>query len=188
MKNFKLLVVLILSISTFVFISCQKDNQNNNKQQIKIPGRMSLNEFKNSLITPDEHYFFQNTNITDNTSVAKKLIKEKTTKKTLSEAKIKVKFKWGKSCVRSIGVCLIIPIDKKQSYSKQISTGNAEGYLFDNKYIIIPLTDDNGLTSDGYLPLYDDIAVDSSTTIKAGIYKAYYDSIQKKYIIALDLK
>jgi len=79
-------------------------------------------------------------------------------------------------------------LTKNKLIRNKLIQANAEGYKIDNKYIIVPLTDDNGLTSDGYLPLYDDIAVDENTIIKAGIYRAYYDSTKKQYEIVTDLK
>jgi len=192
MKKLNLKTGLIISfiLMLFAFAGCQKENPSSKKdvQNIEIAGKMSLQEFENSVTTPEEKYFFQHTKITDNSSIAEKLFNEKATTNTLAAFPIKVKFKWGKGCVRAIGICVIIPIDKKQAYTQQTNSANAEGYKIDNKYIIVPLTDDNGLTSDGYLPLYDDIAVDENTIIKAGIYRAYYDSTKKQYEIVTDLK
>lgn len=61
----------------------------------------------------------------------------------------------------------------------------------------MPKTDDNGLTYDGYFPIYSDLDIPievvnelglSNNKISAGIYRAYYDSTLNKYTgIVVDL-
>ena len=65
---------------------------------------------------------------------------------------------------------------------------NATMYFYDGKCVIVPDSDsDNGLTSDGYLPIFRDIPIDDELLVKEGIYKAYYDWDLEKYAIAVDI-
>lgn len=52
----------------------------------------------------------------------------------------------------------------------------------------MPSTDDNGLTSDGYLPIFEDLYVEDGKVIKAGIYKAFRDEATGTIAVAIDLQ
>ena len=100
-------------------------------------------------------------------------------------SKPKIRFRWfgvggGSGCTKPLGICKII---------RDSEEANAEAIITGNKYVIFPNSSDNGITSDGYLPIFEDLNVDENLTIKNGIYKAYYDYEQGKYTaVALDIK
>lgn len=172
-----LAVVLNLSI-----VSCNKDKII--EQQTPIvseKSNMSLNEFISTVESEEERAFFENHEIINNRMICEKALKNFSSLKT-EAAKPRIKFKWGgNDCVNPIGICLIIPIGHLEA--------NAEAFVQDGKYIVIPSTEDNGITNDGYLPIYEDVYVDENTTVKAGIYTANYDSQTGKYsAVALDVK
>ena len=81
------------------------------------------------------------------------------------------------------GGCIVIR--RKESSSLQ---SNAVGYFEDDKLIIIPTTEENGFTADGYLAIGAPIEVQyDSIVIKEGIYAAYYDEELGKYsAVAVD--
>ena len=81
------------------------------------------------------------------------------------------------------GSCLVIR--KKEDSSMQ---ANAMGYFEDGKLVIVPLTEENGFTSDGYLVIGAPIEIQyDSITIQEGIYTAYYDENVGKYVaVAVD--
>ena len=69
------------------------------------------------------------------------------------------------------GTCLVIR--KKENSSIQ---ANAMGYFEDGKLVIIPTTENNGFTADGYLVVGSPIEIQNdSIVIQSGIYVAYYD-------------
>ena len=69
------------------------------------------------------------------------------------------------------GSCLVIR--KKDESSVQ---ANAVGYYEGGKLIIVPTTEENGFTADGYLVVGAPIEVQNDTiVILEGIYAAYYD-------------
>lgn len=184
MKNlkFKLLLMLTIFFSFAVLISCNKEQPFVEPEMQVDFSQMSLKEFAASVASEQEIAFFQNSEIIDNKKSVKKAIFEKIFLKS-EASRIKIKFKWGGSgCVNPIGICIIIPLPTSLEE-------NAEFIETDGKFVVFPLTDDNGITSDGYLPIFEDILIDENTTIKAGIYTAYFDEQENKYTaIALDLK
>ena len=62
------------------------------------------------------------------------------------------------------------------------------GYYEDGKLIIIPTSEDNGFTEDGYLAIGVPIEIQNdSIVISEGIYAAYYDDEQGRYVaVAVD--
>jgi hypothetical protein len=143
----------------------------------------TLAEFIREAETADEIAFFQNTGITDNTSIVDQGIAN-----GQQAAKPKIKFRWhgkgaGEGCKKPLGVCIIIPIG--------LAEANADLIIYNNTYIIVydQYSDDNGLTSDGYLPIMEDIYVDENITVAAGIYKANFDSTLNRYsAVGIDIK
>ena len=179
--------MVIMLIITVALVSCDKvqilDNTNNQVSYEK----MSLAEFASSVESKEEIAFFKNHNIVDNTDVYENLFKgafdSGSLKSELVIFRLEIKFKWhGSGCVVPIGICIIIP-------SPMADAMNAEAMIFEENLIVFPTTEDNGLTSDGYLPIFEDIYVDENTVIKAGIYSAYFDAKKNRFTaVALDLK
>jgi len=143
----------------------------------------TLAEFIREAETADEIAFFQNTGITNNTSIVDQGIAY-----GQLSAKPKIKFRWhgkggGEGCKKPLGVCIIIPIG--------LAEANAGLIIYNDTYIIIydTYSDDNGLTSDGYLPIMEDVYVDENITVAAGIYKANFDSSLNSYsAVGIDIK
>ena len=81
------------------------------------------------------------------------------------------------------GVCLIIR--KKENSTMQ---ANANGFFEDGKLILVPTSEDNGFTVDGYLAIGAPIEVQfDSIVIQEGIYAAYYDEEAGRYTaVAVD--
>lgn len=180
----KLIVAVMAIFGITAFMSCEKNELiSSTVKETEFNGsneKMTLDEFIQSVETEDERRFFAKHNIIDNRKVASKVLNSAQLK--AQKQKPRIKFKWGGSgCVNPIGICIIIPFG--------VDNPNAEVVIADGKYVVFPKTNDNGITSDGYLPIYEDLYIDEATTIKAGIYMANYDEQLGKYTaIALDIK
>ncbi|HXJ98130.1 MAG TPA: hypothetical protein VNJ50_04740 [Gelidibacter sp.] len=147
-------------------VGCNKEEVKVNKTTLE--NRPSLDEFIQNAETEGETIFFKTHEIIDNTKICHNALSEIQLKVDKpKKPKAKVKFKWGGTgCVNAIGICVIIPLLHENE------DGNANISIYDEKLILTLESEDNGLTSDGFLPIYEDIFVDDSTTIEAGIYKA----------------
>lgn len=194
MKTLKsnLLIMLTIMIVFMPFVSCNKEQSFVEPELHADFSQMSLKDFAAFVESEDEKVFFQKHGIIDNTKTAEKAIFEKSILKSEASGAW-ITFRWhGSGCVNPLGICIIIPAPwytETKTTNSYESERNASVYMVDGKYVIFPLTDENGVTKDGYLPIFDDIYVDENITIKAGIYKAYYDEFEEKYTaIALDLK
>ena len=68
-------------------------------------------------------------------------------------------------------------------------TVNARGFIEDEKLVIIPTTNENGFTADGFLAVGRPIIVENDTIIiREGIYAAYYDEKTGGYVaVAVDV-
>lgn len=75
--------------------------------------------------------------------------------------------------------------DYKENDSSQ---ANAMGYFEDDKLVIVPTSEENGFTADGYLAIGAPIVVQyDNIVIQEGIYGAYYDEDAGKYTaVAVD--
>lgn len=81
------------------------------------------------------------------------------------------------------GSCLVIR--KKENSSLQ---ANALGYFEDGKLVIIPTTEEDGFTVDGFLAIGAPIEVQyDSIVIQEGVYSAYFDEGLGRYVaVAVD--
>lgn len=81
------------------------------------------------------------------------------------------------------GTCLVIR--KKEESSLQ---ANAIGYFEDGKLVIVPTTEENGFTTDGYLVIGAPIEIENDNiVIQEGIYTAYFDEETGTYsAVAVD--
>ncbi len=191
MKKQHLKTFALILTSSIVIYACKKNDlailENSNVQlsstnttnpQTNLSlGKPTLAEFASEAETEEEVEFFVNTVITDNSSI---VIQALNSNKDL-QAKPKVGFKWhgkgGKEgCKKPIGLCIIIPL-------VTASEANVNLMIYQNKYILLfdKGQTDNGLTSDGYLPILKDIHVSAEITIPSGIYKANFDINRNEY-------
>lgn len=81
------------------------------------------------------------------------------------------------------GTCLIIRYDVNTT-----SQANAIGFFEDGKLVIVPTTNEDGFTADGYLVVGAPIEIQNdSIVITEGVYSAYFDDGQGKYVaVAVD--
>lgn len=81
------------------------------------------------------------------------------------------------------GTCLAIL--KKENSSMQ---ANVMGFFEDGKLVLVPITEDDGFTADGYLVIGAPIEVQyDSIVLQEGIYTAYYDEETGRYTaVAVD--
>ena len=176
-------IFLIASVFVFVFFSCDKKQDLNEEfaSSLKIDTTsMTLEEFASSLETEEERDFFETHRIMDYTDIAAQALRA-ASNGTIENPRFQIKFKWFVHCQRPFGICFIFSF-------AHLDETNATMYFYDGKCVIVPDSDsDNGLTSDGYLPIFRDIPIDDELLVKEGIYKAYYDWDLEKYAIAVDI-
>ncbi|MBX6361775.1 MAG: hypothetical protein IRZ03_17055 [Acidobacterium ailaaui] len=187
--------------------ACNKQQAENSKvpeQKITTPDatKLTLEAFKNEPWNQQEKPFFEKTKITDNTGYFSSTANARN---SAAEFPIKIKFTWSGigprgGCTTPLGICIIIGLTPSTDDTNFITT-NAS--ISDNKLIITFPKDVNsnfGLTKDGFLPILNDIYLPSNISsspglsiqnpkVKAGIYKANYDSAQHRYVgVVLDLE
>ena len=80
------------------------------------------------------------------------------------------------------GICKVIKKDKDSAQQ------NAKGYFEQGKLVIVPTSEENGFTADGYLAIGMPIeSQNDSIIIQEGIYSVYYDEEQGRYsAVAVD--
>lgn len=198
MKNFSFYIVTV-TLVLFVCFSCEKSDaiepSVSNQSEVQKPGKNntskqltnpSLQEFIDLVDTQEEIDFFENTEITDNTNIVSDAI---STGQQL-QTKPKVSLKWagkggtGHGCKKPLGICVVFadPLP---------SEANVDLMIYQNKYILLYEEGqlDNGLTSDGYLPILENVYVDEDITILAGIYKANFDTDINEYnAVGIDIQ
>lgn len=196
--------MIIFSIMlSFGFVACKKEvilkNELNNNSGTMSYKKPSLEEFKKYATSDGEKEFFRNNKIKNLNNSMKKFIDLSKSKRSSDPNEIfpvarpRFKLFWGGSgCVNPIGGCIIIPLVNTNDSS------NVDLVKVDNNLIIFPTHVENGLTSDGYFPIYTDLDIPSEivnelnlsySKIKSGIYQAYYDSTQNKYSgVVVELK
>ena len=145
-------------------------------------GNPNLHDFIHNLESSERTLITEQKEIISNTILDIRY-KEKPKKK-----KIKIRFTHGSPCNKSVGICVIIPLGLA---NEPVGEGFDEAHLaFIGGHKVL-LTSENlakGLTSDGYLPILNDVYIDETNSIKAGIYPALFDSERNKYSeVVLDL-
>jgi hypothetical protein len=173
------------------FFACNKEKTAQQEtpaaQQTANPNDLTLAEMIEAVSWEDGKAFFENQPVKDYTSVCEKVMNECGFAE--KEAGLPYIISWvlrlhPNSCDPSKpGSCLVIR--KKENSSLQ---ANANGYFEDGKLILVPTTEDNGFTADGYLAIGAPIEVQfDSIVIQEGIYAAYYDEEAGRYTaVAVD--
>lgn len=178
--NRKTNIITILILISITIVSCSKKDNSKNYKNGQECVKPSLAEFVNSLESPYDVSFLKNAPIIDNTFVFENFKENTPTFTGEVFEKIKIKIKFGAVDCKGIGICIIVIFATEDA--------NAEAIINGKNYTII-LTDDEGITSDGYLPVLRDMQLSENLTIKAGIYKANYDRRTNRYnAITLNLK
>lgn len=194
---FKCIVWFVVLISVLIF-GCDQgspdeiegentaiDVKNKSGNIVSRASNPSLEEFIQIVETPEEIGFFQNTPITDNTAIVANAINGGAGLKP----KPRIKFRWHGlgggtgGCNTPLGICLIIPLGHAEA--------NVDLMIYENKYILLyqPGQEDNRLTSDGYLPIMEDVYVDDNLSIASGIYKANFSEASNDYYaLGIDIR
>lgn len=186
MNKFKIILgATALAVATVAIVACSKEKTAQQEtpaaQQTAEPQDYTLAEMVEAMSWEDGKAFFENQPIKDYTTICEKVLidcgfAEK-------EAGLPYIISWvlrlpnGNCIPTEPGACLAIR--KKENSSMQ---ANANGYFEDGKLILVPTTEDNGFTADGYLAIGAPIEVQyDSIIIQEGIYAAYYDEEAGRY-------
>lgn len=192
MDKFKItLEALALTLVAVAIIACSKEKtaqqETQTEQQTVKPNDLTLAEMAETISWEDGKAFFENQPIKDYTNVCEQVVND--CEFTEKEAGLPYYITWNlrmpnKPCNPDMpGSCLVIR--KKENSSMQ---ANAVGYFEDGKLVIVPVTEDDGYTADGYLVIGAPIQVQyDSIVIQEGIYMAYYDEEAGRYTaVAVD--
>ncbi len=180
---------LALAMVAATAIACNKEKQQETptQQQTTNPNDLTLEEMKEALSWEDGKAFFENQPIKDHTAVCETVLNDCGFAER--EAELPYVISWvfkqpNGICNHNMpGSCLVIR--KKENSSMQ---ANAMGYFENGKLVIVPTTEENGFTADGYLVIGAPIEIQyDSITLQEGIYTAYYDENAGKYVaVAVD--
>lgn len=182
-----------LAMVIAAFTSCskeKKEQQGIETIQQSAEGRdYTLAEMTESMNWEEGKAFFENHNIKDYTDVCEKVINDCSfTEKTSSWPTYVFGWHWAtvyEDCISEYdGLCFGI----KKEEDTNTEHSNAIGYFEDGKFVIVPTTDEDGFTTDGYLAIGTPIEIQNdSIIISEGIYSAYFDEESGKYVaVAVD--
>lgn len=182
---------MALILAAVAIIACTKEKtaqqDTTNAQQTADVRNYTFAEMVDALSWEEGKAFFQNRPIKDYTIVCEQLMNDCSFAE--KEAGLPYIISWvlrlpnGNCIPTEPGACLAIR--KKETSSMQV---NANGFFEDGKLILVPTSEDNGFTSDGYLAIGAPIEVQfDSIVIQEGIYTAYYDEEAGRYTaVAVD--
>lgn len=180
-----------LAVAAVAIVACNKEKTEQQEtttlQQTVDPNDLSLAEMAEVMSWEEGRAFFENQPIMDYTNVCEQVVND--CEFTEKEAGLPYYITWNlrmpnNPCNPDMpGSCLVIR--KKENSSIQ---ANAMGYFEDGKLVIVPVTEDDGYTADGYLVIGAPIEVQyDSIIIREGIYTAYYDEEAGRYTaVAVD--
>lgn len=192
MKKFRISMgAIALVLAAVAIIACSKEKtaqqETTTTRQPAEAKDYTLAEMAEAMSWEEGKAFFENQPIKDYTAVCEKVLNDCGTNKTSSQEFLyDITWYWTSpnGCDANYkGVCIFSKLD---AVSGKV---NAKGYFEDDKLIIIPTTDDDGFTVDGFLAVGKPIAVENDTIIlREGIYAAYYDEGQGRYVaVAVDV-
>ncbi len=192
MKKHRILMgALALAMAAVAIVACSKEKTAQQEtpleQQPKNPNDYTLAEMIEALSWEDGKAFFENQPIKDYTSACEMVLND--CEFDTKEAGLPYVISWvfrmpNGGCNTNIsGSCFIF-----RSKENCSSEANAMGYFEDGKLVIVPITEENGFTADGYLAIGAPIDVQfDNIVIQEGIYAAYYDENAGKYsAVAVD--
>lgn len=183
---------LALAVVVATVIGCNKEKTMQQepqtpKQQTTNPNDLTLAEMAAAMSWEEGRAFFENQPVKDYTYACEVVLND--CEFGEKEAGLPFIISWelrnpnGTCNPIFSGTCLVIR--KKEDVSTQ---ANAMGYFEDGKLVIVPITEENGFTADGYLVVGAPIEVQYDTIIiQEGIYVAYYDEDFGRYTaVAVD--
>lgn len=193
MKNkFKItLEALALTLVAVAIVACSKEKTEQREtasvQQTEDPNDLTLAEMADAMSWEEGRAFFENQPLKDYAYVCEKLLNDCGFEEKTAGFPYSIDWQWkmidGNCNANYAGLCLIVK--RKENSS---ADANAMGYYEDGKLIIIPTTEDNGFTKDGYLAIGTPIEIQNdSIVINEGVYTAYYDDELGRYVaVAVD--
>ena len=181
---------IVLTVAIVAIIACSKEKtaqQETITQQPDESRDYTLAEMAEAMNWEEGKAFFENQPIKDYTYVCEKVLNDCGFEE--KEAGLPFIISWelrllnGDCDPDMPGYCLVIR--KKENSSMQ---ANAMGYFEDGKLVIVPTSEENGFTADGYLVIGSPIVVQNDfIVIQEGIYTAYYDEESGMYVaVAVD--
>ena len=183
---------LTLAVVAATVIACTKEKETQQEtpepqQQTANPNDLTLAEMIESLSWEEGKAFFENQPVKDYTYVCEMVLND--CESDAKESGLPYYISWelrmpNNTCNSNYpGNCLMIR--KKENSSLQ---ANAMGYFEDGKLVIVPTTEENGFTADGYLAIGAPIDVQyDNIVIQEGIYAAYFDEETGRYsAVAVD--
>ena len=193
MKKHRILMgALALAVVAATIIACTKEKETQQEtpepqQQTANPNDLTLAEMIESLSWVEGKAFFENQPIKDYTYACEMVLND--CESDAKESGLPYYISWelrmpNNTCNSNYpGNCLMIR--KKENSSLQ---ANAMGYFEDGKLVIVPTTEENGFTADGYLAIGAPIDVQyDNIVIQEGIYAAYFDEETGRYsAVAVD--
>ena len=180
-----------LTVAAVAIIACSKEKtaqqETTTTQQHVESKDYTLAEMAEAMSWEEGRAFFENQPIKDYAYVCEKLLNDCGYDEKSSGFPYSIDWQWkmvdGNCNANYAGLCLIVK--RKENSS---ADANAMGYYEDGKLIIIPTTEDNGFTKDGYLAIGTPIEIQNdSIVINEGVYTAYYDDELGRYVaVAVD--
>lgn len=168
-----------LAVAAVAIVACSKEKaaqqETPTAQQTSEPQDYTLAEMIEAMSWEEGKAFFENQTVKDYTSICEKVFDDCGFAEKAEGLPYYISWKLkmpDNTCNPNYpGTCLMIK--KKENSALQ---ANAMGYFEENKLVIVPTTEDNGFTTDGYLAIGASIEIEGdSIVIQEGIYMAYYD-------------
>ena len=192
MNKFKIaLGATALAVAAVAIVACSKEKTAQKETTITQPSAnvktYTLAEMIEAMSWEEGKAFFENRPIKDYTSVCEKVLNECGFEEKTAGFPYSIDWQWkqfGGNCDSNFsGLCLVVK--RKENSS---ADANAMGYYEDGKLVIIPTTEDNGFTEDGFLAIGTPIEIQNdSIIINEGVYTAYYDDELGRYVaVAVD--
>ncbi len=192
MNKFKITMgAMALAVAAIAIVACSKEKtaqqETTNTQQPADARDYTLAEMVDALSWEEGKAFFQNQPIKDYTYVCEKVLNDCGFAEKEAGIPYEIVWRWrmpnGDCDPEVSGTCLMVR--KKEN---DLSQANAMGYFEDGKLVIVPITEENGFTADGYLAIGISIEVQyEDIVVQDGIYVAYYDVEAGRYTaVAVD--
>lgn len=192
MNKFKIaLGATALAVAAVAIVACNKEKASQQEttieQQPQNPNDYTLAEMAEAMSWEEGKAFFENQTIKDYTAVCEKVMNDCGFEEKTAGFPYSIDWQWkqfGGNCDSNFsGLCLVVK--RKENSS---ADANAMGYYEDGKLVIIPTTEDNGFTEDGFLAIGTPIEIQNdSIIINEGVYTAYYDDELGRYVaVAVD--
>lgn len=192
MNKFKFTMgAMALALAAVAIIACSKEKtaqQETEIGQLAIdPYNLTLAEMAETMSWDEDRAFFENQPVKDYTTVCEKVLNDCGFMVRSQGSSYSIVWRWpivdGGCDYERLGIC------SGTNNDTTFRCGNAMGCFEDGKLVIIPLTDDNGFTADGYLAVGRPVVVENdSIIIREGIYVAYFDEEIGRYVaVAVDV-